>query len=124
MNNGILKQICLCDVINQLPDVQPIQFNETFLHQEHELYICALGFEDRCLSMGRKLSSYNDFKCTSAIILEYDTNIEDNEMMKPELFKYIDTFSDTIISLQCNKLRNIIHRHPSYLILVYAHRGY
>ena len=66
-------------------------------NEKQDLYICALGFEDRSLGSNKDLLSSN-FKTKTTLIIEYDTHIEYNERDKYKLEKIWTSFSDTFIS--------------------------
>ncbi len=61
-----------------------------------DLYICALGFEDRSLGSNKELLSSN-FKAKTSLIIEYDTYVEENERDKYKLEKIWASFSDKTV---------------------------
>lgn len=67
---------------------------EEFTTQE-DLYICALGFEDRSLGSNRKLKE-KKFKTKKTLIIKYDSYKEDNEKDKIKLEEIWNDFSDEI----------------------------
>jgi len=59
-------------------------------HQElDDLFVCALGFEDRCTEALRKLTQWG-YKAQDSIILKYDVHQEDNDINSKELKELID----------------------------------
>lgn len=57
-------------------------FKEEFSNDD--LYICALGFEDRCIC-GTKLLSELGYKSNKILLFKYKTHIEENEKNREEL---------------------------------------
>jgi len=68
-----------------LPDIEKLDFNDEF----KELFICALGFEDRCLGSSTLLCN-NDHTFMHSIMLKYDTHIDDNERNYDKLVKLLN----------------------------------
>jgi len=108
-----LHKITLPEVLSGLPDVVP--FDSQNVGQD-DLFICALGFEERALQFPRELTRAN-YRANHALYLTYDTNITDNERNLPDLrtsllklssqqsmlnvddTKFIASFSDLMDSL-------------------------
>ena len=65
-----------------------------FVDQE-DLYICALGFEDRSLGSNMALKK-NRFKTKKTLIIEYDSHVLNNEKNKQQLEKIWHDFSDDV----------------------------
>jgi len=97
-----IKEIELIDIINGLPDIESLDCNKEFLNKEYDAFFCALGFEERCLSIPEQLSNIDGFKCKQALYFEYSTNIEDNEINRPRLIMAFEKFADSWTSLQCD----------------------
>ena len=66
-------------------------------HEKQDVYICALGFEDRSFGSNKELLSLN-FKTKNSLIIEYDTYAEYNERDKYKLEKIWTSFSDKCIN--------------------------
>ena len=71
-----LRKIGLEDVIGRLPEIQPLAASSEL--KPEALFVCALGFEQRCLSVPKKLASVG-YRAEQARYLRYATNQEDNE---------------------------------------------
>lgn len=110
-----IKEIELHDIINTLPDLINFKENE-FVNSKCDLYLCALGFEDRCITVPQKLASIKNFSCKKSIIFEYATNKIDNERNLPALKQAINKFSKESIKINCdtdsfvNEIRAIISK--------------
>lgn len=72
-----------------------------------DLYICVMGFEDRCLGSNKKLSD-NNFKSKQTIIIKYDVYENENEANRDEFEDEIAKFSDkfSFINYKTGKSRN------------------
>ena len=72
-----------------------------------DLYICVMGFEDRCLGSNKKLSD-NNFKSKQTIIIKYDVYKNENEANRDEFEDVIAKFSDkfSFINYKTGKSRN------------------
>jgi len=97
-----IKEIELLDIINELPDILPLDCKKEFLNQEYDLFFCALGFEDRCLTIPELLADTENFTCNKAYYFEYSTNREDNEINKPRLLEVFKKFTNSWDSFQCD----------------------
>lgn len=97
-----IKEIEFIDILNELPDIIPLNCGKEFLQQEYDIFFCALGFEERCLTIPEQLANTKGFKCKQALYFEYSTNIEDNEVNKPRLFRALQQFTNSQKSIQCD----------------------
>lgn len=61
-------------------------------HVSDDLYICALGFEERCPTATRRLGQIG-YKAKHAIFLTYDTNPEDNKLNEESLKELLNSIS-------------------------------
>ena len=68
----------LADALSELADVR--LFHEDLIRTKpvDHLFLCALGFEPRCLAVSRQLRSAQ-YRAHRAVYCTYDTNVEDNE---------------------------------------------
>ena len=111
-----IKEIELIDILNNLPDIIPLDCEKEFLDKEYDIFFCPLGFEDRCLTIPEKLAEVKGFRCKESLIFEYSTNLEDNEVNKPRLIDAIKKFSNDWKFIQCdtddftNELREYLNR--------------
>lgn len=97
-----VKQVQLINVLNDLPDIIALDCEKEFTGKEYDIYLCALGFEQRCLKIPEQLSKVKDFKCKQAIYFEYATNIEDNEVNKQRLIRAFGKFADSCSHIKCD----------------------
>ena len=98
-----IKEIEFIHILHELPEIVPLKCEEDLLHHKYDVFIGALGFEDRCLVIPEKLSNTTGFKCREALYFEYSTNVEDNEVNRPGLLRSFLKFTDSQKSLQCNE---------------------
>jgi hypothetical protein len=115
-----IKEIELTDVIDSLPEITKLDTVKDFIDFDCQIFICALGFEDRCLVIPEQLAITRGFNCHNAYICEYSTNMEDNDTNKSRLTSALEAFSDSVNSLRCDdndyifKLRELISNNCSY----------
>ena len=60
-----------------------------------DLYICAMGFEDRSLGSNQHLLE-NNFRAKKTLAIKYDSYVKENEKYKNELESIWNKFSETI----------------------------
>lgn len=112
------KEIEFADILAELPDITPFNCERDLLEEGYNIFICALGFEERCLTIPEQLADYGNFKCKQAIYFEYSTNVENNAINRPRLINAFQKFSNSYDSLPCDeenftkRLRELI-RHTS-----------
>ena len=63
-----------------LPLIEKIDIN----YLRDDIFICALGFEERCIGTAKKLAELG-YKCKESIILKYDVHEDQNEINYDEL---------------------------------------
>lgn len=97
-----IKELELVDVLNDLPNIAPLDCEKEFLRKEYDFFFCALGFEERCLTIPEQLANTDDFRCKRTLCFEYITNTEDNDTNKTRLIGSIKKFSDSWLPLQCD----------------------
>ncbi len=112
--------ICeLTEIASVLPDVVPLTGPGSATSDRDDLFICAVGFEPRCLTIP-KLFSEAGYQSDRVICLEYDTNPDDNAMNRPQLREYLGVFGSRIDSLNadstefCRSLRAYISDWPQH----------
>jgi hypothetical protein len=98
-----IKNIEFIDIINKLPEIISLNCEKEFNQQKYDIFLCALGFEERCLTIPEQLSNTKDFKCKQTIYFDYSTNIKDNEINKQKLILALQQFSDSQKSMQCDE---------------------
>jgi len=97
-----IKEIELLDILNELPEIIPLNSEKEFIGETYDIFFCALGFEDRCLTIPEQLADVSRFRCKQAIYFEYSTNIEDNIINRPRLINAFEKFAESWVSLQCD----------------------
>lgn len=95
-------EVELSDVISKLPDISRIQMERDFSSLKDDLFLCALGFEDRSISIPRTIAGESEYRCSEAVYFEYSTNLEDNEINRPELLESLKRFSSIVSPMQCD----------------------
>ena len=107
------RKIELSGVIGKLPKIQEFDPPEDPPYGPDNLFICALGFEPRCLTLPRMLAA-NDYRCEQVVVFEYDTNVDENEVNREELTRCLTAISDRVIPLSLgdpdhpNQLRQVL----------------
>lgn len=111
-----IKEIELVDILQELPDIIPLNCKKDLSGEKYDIFFSALGFEDRCLTIPEQLAEVKDFKCKKAFYFEYSTNIEDNAVNRPRLVSTFQKFADSWDFLQCDmeeftkNLRELLNR--------------
>jgi len=85
------------DIIGDLPDCHQVNFMKDFNNRSFDLFIQAVGFENRTVGIAAQLSKLPNFKVSEAILIRYNTNIEDNVFYEEMLLNYINRFTEKII---------------------------
>ena len=89
------RRIELSAIVGQLPDIQEFNPRMEPFHRSDDLFLCALGFEPRCLELPKQLAE-SGYRSERVVIFEYDTNIDENEVNRQELTQYLNVISDNI----------------------------
>lgn len=98
-----VKEVDLSEVIVKLPEIIPFQIERVFsIDDKDDLFLCALGFEDRAIHIPRMLAESRSYNCNQVIYFEYLTNVEDNSINKAELMQSLQSFSQESVSMQCD----------------------
>lgn len=92
-----IKVLELADVIQSFADAQT--FNPACLPGDNEvrLFLCALGFEPRCVAIPSQLAAAGH-TFDHAAYFEYDTNRPDNDSNRPALLESLTTLSENVQS--------------------------
>lgn len=89
--HAVLHTVAFEDVAQNLTEVEPF----VVAHQAIDIFICALGFEDRSLAIASRLSEtewYRKNRIGKAIICSYTTNTKENEAKRESLERAISQF--------------------------------
>ena len=106
-----VRRIELSEILGQLPEIQPFKPSSNL--GPDDLFLCALGFEPRCLTIPKLLAD-SGYSSNRVVILEYDTNTDDNERSRQELTAHLNVISNHVQSLHLsdpdapNRLRQIL----------------
>ena len=92
------RRIELSDILGRLPEIRPFHPACESSYGPDQLFLCALGFEPRCLTVP-KLLAENGYRSERVVLFEYDTNVDENERNRQELTKYLSIISDDVRSL-------------------------
>lgn len=98
-----LHEIKLMDVMPELPDINRFDAVRDLAARSDQLFMCALGFEDRAVCIPEQASEATDFRVSQAIYFEYSTNRADNEINRIRLESALQSYSGSIQSLQCDE---------------------
>ena len=108
-----VTRIELSSIVGGLPDLEKFNPRTGTTFGPDDLFLCALGFEPRCLALP-KLLAESGYRSERVIVFEYDTNVEENERNRGELTRYLGKISDNIEPLSLsnadypNELRRIV----------------
>ena len=107
------KKIELSTVVGRLPEIQIFNPRIGSAYGPDALFLCELGFEPRCLTLP-KLLAESGYRSERVVFFEYDTNVDQNEVNRPELTRYLNAISDSVQPLSLsdpdypNELRRIL----------------
>jgi hypothetical protein len=81
-----LAELSAGEVLARLPEIESLDDESVPSLKTADLFICALGFEDRCTTIPRLLAEASDAPGVGTVIcLEYNTNPIDNERNRDDL---------------------------------------
>lgn len=96
--HAVLDTVDFEDVAQVLPEVHPFFCPEEVVN----IFICALGFEDRALAIPNRISEstwYRTNRIEKAIVCSYTTNFQENELQRESLERAISQFCNKKIEL-------------------------
>ena len=92
-----LHRIEVTDILRELPDIQPLDVARDMTAKTDDLFLTALGFEDRCPWIPELLATEaRQYRASRAIYFEYSTNQADNELNRPRLIQAIESFATQV----------------------------
>ena len=103
----------LADVLGEMPDLVPLDLYSPGAVATDDLFLCALGFEPRCLTLPSRLREAG-YRARRAVYLRYSTNTEDNNVNLPALEEYLGCLSGSTQFLDAdgedfpNQLRTLL----------------
>jgi hypothetical protein len=86
-----------------LPDPAELISNTELASATDDLFICALGFEDRCAGIPSHLASVG-YHTQSALVLRYSTNIEANDTNYPLLTSKLEQIAERTLFEQSDEV--------------------
>lgn len=89
-------RISMEEVIGNLPDVEKLNINSEFSNSKFDLYIQAIGFEERTKSISEKLKTVINFEAKEAVLIKYLNNVEDNLYYEEEIKNNVRIFCKKI----------------------------
>ncbi len=108
-----LRMVELSDIMGDLPDVRTFTPISDPGKRVDDLFLCALGFEERCLTLPRLLRT-GGYRSRRAVYFEYATNTGDNDKNQPELLADLRAISSGVTPLEVdipnlgNRLRDLV----------------
>ncbi|MBW1669090.1 MAG: hypothetical protein JRJ66_13785 [Deltaproteobacteria bacterium] len=97
-----LRRIEVADILEKLPDIKPLDVRRHMVGKKEELFLAALGFEDRCPWISELLAEEQKYRVTRAIYFEYETNQNDNDMNRPRLVNALESLTTQVRSMPCD----------------------
>ena len=91
-----VKKCQLSDVLHKFGEPETFDASEIVNEETAALFLCTLGFEPRCLTVPAELASAG-YRATRAIYFEYNTNIEDNAMNRPQLLQHLRAIAADVL---------------------------
>lgn len=86
------------DQIGSLPEIQQADISNEMRGQSAALFLCALGFEPRCLALPQALADAG-FSCERALYLEYQSNPTENDANRSALVSHLSALSQSVESM-------------------------
>lgn len=87
----LIKETELAEVCSQLPPIQPYEPQQDSCSDQ--VFICACGFEDRSLAIPSGLCKPSRYQTRHSLVLDHETNEEDNASNRPALTHYLSSIS-------------------------------
>jgi hypothetical protein len=96
-----IHTVSLSDIVGHLPDIKPIDLAQMRPHKRTALFLCALGFEARCLTIPRALADLR-WPISRCVYFEFATNRDDNETNRAELLSHLSALSDSVEPMEAD----------------------
>jgi hypothetical protein len=103
----------LAEVLPNLESIVPLDPCRFALRSSDDLFLCALGFEPRCLTLPDQLQAAG-YKARRASYFTYSTNLDDNAVNLPELERHLRGIASSVEPIEAdvadspNRLRSLI----------------
>ena len=106
----------LVDFLSRLEDVTKLEHGDVETDHPEDLFLCALGFEERCLTLPEYYSKLG-YQAKRACYFRYRTNPDDNSVNLTALERYLRGISSAIDALEVDD-REFSNRLRAMLELV------
>jgi hypothetical protein len=110
-------------ILHELPDIVPFQAARELDNKKESLFLCALGFEPRCLTIPREISEIV-YRVGCVRYFTYSTNVDDNDANRPELEKHLQLISDSVESIRCDDQDFVTHLERVLDTVEAGHKSY
>jgi len=97
-----LRKVEVIDIIADLPEIQRLDVKRDMAGKVEDLFLVALGFEDRCPWIAEFLAEQAGYSATRAVYFEYGTNQADNDVNRSRLVTALDSFARQVGSIPCD----------------------
>ena len=103
----------LSDFLGTLPPLEPLTPTKLGSEAQEDLFLCALGFEPRCLYLPASLQDAG-YTARRAVYFKYATNLDDNSVNLPVLESHLRAISSKLEMMEAdatdfpNKLRSLL----------------
>ena len=103
----------LSDILGTLPSLEPLIPTKLGSEAQEDLFLCALGFEARCLYLPASLKDAG-YTARRAVYFKYATNLDDNSVNMPALESHLRAISPKLEMMEAdatdfsNKLRSLL----------------
>ena len=111
MPNVVVK--ALSDTLAGLADIRGFDEDHFCNAATDDLFLCALGFEPRCLALPERLCTLQ-YSAHRAVCFTYETNVEDNEANSGALQRHLEAITPKAYFMNCDsedfagRLRNAL----------------
>lgn len=106
-----LKRVLLAEVLVELRDMTPLDPTALSVGQPDDLLLCALGFEERCLTLPVQLKEAG-FQVRRAAYWRYSTNLDDNAVNQSELEAHLSSMAEKVDPIETTELRTSTGLRP------------
>ena len=96
MNNLVnLHKVEISEALQKLPPILPFDVSNESSRKD-DLFLVALGFEERCLWIPELLAQGKNYFASRAVYFEYTINQNDNELNRPRLVDALSSFAKSV----------------------------
>jgi len=92
-----LQELTLNEALVEFPSIIKVNSFKELSNVSYDFFLCALGFEERTLSIPENLAilaNEENFTCNNAIYFTYATSTTDNAFNEPRLKAALESFKD------------------------------